>query len=93
MFLDNLGHGFKDAVIFFLIIFSTILSINVLTMNDSLNWWKDEVIVSNLKGADDHGPDDFAGTLAIINLIVIGLVICYFFYYLIVKNKIVGIKN
>ena len=49
MFLDNLGHGFKDAVIFFLIIFSTILSINVLTMNDSLNWWKDEVIVSNLK--------------------------------------------
>ena len=91
MFFDNLGHGVKDGVILFLVIFGITLSIYVLDMNNKLKWWQNNSTTINSDGTKKHGPDDFAGTLAIIALISVGLFICYVIYNLYYNRRIVGV--
>ena len=91
MFFDNLGHGVKDGVILFLVIFGITLSLYVLDLNNKLKWWIENSASPNKNTTDRHGPDNFASTLAIIALVSVGIFTCYVIYNLYYHKKIVGV--
>lgn len=94
MFFDDLGHTFKDFIIFVLIVLSIILSINVVNIDKSLKWWYNNALEDgglssckvdiniNEAEAEDHKTIKWVDTLAWVNIgiliAVISLIVLYF---------------
>ena len=104
MFLDDLGHEFKDLIIFVLIVLSMILSFSLVNLDNSLKWWHNKALEGktesglkiNTTAADveDHRTIKWVDTLAWINIgILIGIFALATFYFLFYKPNKLGNFN
>ena len=86
MFLDYLGHNFKDFIIILFIIFTIILSIYILILNSNLHWWYNN---SNISKHDKkkHKPNDIPMIISSTFISIVGLTIIYSFYKFIKKSN------
>lgn len=78
MFLDSLGHNFKDFIILLFIIFTIVLSIYIFILNSNLEWWNNnDNCKINIDEKKEHQPNNVPVILASIFMASIGLVIIY----------------
>ena len=90
MFLDSLGHNFKDFVILLFIIFTIILSIYIFILNSSIQWWNDRSCNITNDERKNYKPNNIPVILSSIFIAAIGLIILYAIYKYYTKGRIIG---
>jgi hypothetical protein len=95
MFFDSLGHNGKDLVILALIVFTFVLSIFIIMLNNSVNWWDKKCNLATISEEDrkKHGNSALAVTFAGIFVGVVCLIILYSGYMYFKKGKVVGVSQ
>lgn len=93
MFFDSLGHTFKDMIIFALIIFTIVLSIFIIILNNSLHWWSNKCTIPQSDEVDKYKFNNLSIILSSLFLGVIGIIVIYTIYTYVKKGKIVGISD
>lgn len=94
MFFDSLGQTFKDGVIFLLIVFTFVLSIYVINLNSSVEFWYSNCKSTvNKEQSQKHMSNSTAVMLASIFMGAVILIILYTMYQYWSKGRIVGLNS
>ena len=91
MFFDSLGQTGKDVVIFLFTVFTLILSIFIIILNISLDWWGSTCTNVSDEDRIAHQSNSWMYFLSISFLVVIFLIFAYCVYEYKTKGRIVGL--